>query len=721
MRGFGRFISTEGFYDLGGFPADSKTKGTKELQKYFGVGAPNPIFNNDTELGSFTKTSNPYVTGKYDTVLDADRIVNLPNVSFALNDKAASCKGSPGADKFTQLSGLAAAKDPSSRLGCGWVYNTTNPNNGDSAYGAVEGPFNTDTKGTWMWNLDAAKQKFQTSICQPITTCSAIDASVYKGLCGWCSASGKAVPIDPNTKALAYPTPVGGPQVQCPSASLITSAANCPAPPAAPIVPADTRPGSPAALLSPSTCTPSGNGSLSRDCLLQQTLAAGCSNTGTIYKALSAGSQNDYVNILRQTQAYKTYQERATPNLDESSLKSGKLTVTQALNQFTNVQDYTASTANLGLQAASQDLCQSAGSIDNYDFCSELTSSSAGPFTLDCLQKAFLRAGGLTSGASYPSSSNMNTWNASGNWSAVLAAIQKLIANTTSSNAATQIDAMNKVYGVNLDKPTYGLCIDGLTYTKLGEYKFVQVGWPYPSSPPNGQIFIPGSGFSVNGKWDHISSRNESWSQLGISNKDLTGKDIRTTMNAVGSANNIGVYPGDPKMTTTINYYIKSQTSRSYILLVGNGITAGWVGGPPGWVQIIGRNGTKGNWIEQFSSKFGNGPSLTETYDVYYAISTDKCDLSSVQPLNIIEASYGVNCNGALRGNRTDFFRGKVNGPSLSWSYNYIRDGTDLPQADPAGGCGKTLEVKYSCNAGPQQVVTAPPEAGFNGKIDINC
>jgi len=84
--------------------------------------------------------------------------------------------------------------------------------------------------------------------------------------------------------------------------------------------------------------------------------------------------------------------------------------------------------------------------------------------------------------------------------------------------------------------------------------------------------------------------------------------------------------------------------------------------------------------------------------------------------INIVEASYGKNCNGNLKGNRTDLFKGLANGKSdLQYSYNYTQTG-----GDPAGGCGKTLEVVYNCGSG-NQTFLAPPEAGFNAQVKLAC
>jgi len=93
---------------------------------------------------------------------------------------------------------------------------------------------------------------------------------------------------------------------------------------------------------------------------------------------------------------------------------------------------------------------------------------------------------------------------------------------------------------------------------------------------------------------------------------------------------------------------------------------------------------------------------------------------NSCKPLpgiNIIEASYGKNCNGALKGNRTSMFQELTNGLySFDYTYNYTQTG-----GDPAPGCGKTLVIDYKCDDGKPKTFTAPSEAGFNGVVNLLC
>ena len=629
------------------------TKETQDIRNYFAIAAPNIFANNDSSSNvSFTKTSNPYVDSRYDNVLDPRRRANVSGAATRLVTGNTACDGN---GSFTHLSNLAATQTDPNTQTCGWMYNFNNPTEGGGAYGTVDGPFMTNKSGSWMWNLTEAKQKYHTDICSRLTSCGDLGSASFNGLCGWCKTESRGVPINA-AGSLAYPT---GAFTSC-SENPVTNTSSCPSVSAAGAgsgAGSGGPPGSAAALASSTTC-PTDGSRLSRDCLLQKVVTAGCDPGGTLYSAILQSSPADYTSNLSNNTAFLTYQARqplapspfnASP-LNRTNLSNGNLTVAAALDGFTKVKSIadTASGINLGLNAAAQDLCYRAGSIENYDFCAELLPTSTIPSDITCIQKAFLRAGGQYAGSDFPLATMATKWWASmTNWSQVTSYIQQLYTRTRSTVRSEQVDAMRKFYGINLLRSpssttastsgsssvnTLTTCIDGLRYRKLGSYRFVHVGWPWPVAPPNGQIFIAGAGFPENGKWDHLSGRNETYSQIGLSVRDINGVDIRPIMNPIGSANNIQLYPGDPTTTATINYYIKSQDSDSYILLVGNGIPSTWVGGPGGYVNIIGRNGTRGNFKEQFSSRYGNGPLTNEIYDIYYAISNgppdSRCDIS---------------------------------------------------------------------------------------------
>lgn len=428
----------EGFFNLAGFPNDSTSRGTFDIKKYFGVTLPNIIYNNDKDMDliKLTETANVR-TQQSDAVLKNDWKKGLGSIGDTLAARQAACESVGSGDQFDHLSSLSATQDKNARIRCGWTYNNSNPPAGRGGFGNSEGPFKPNAQGTWMWNLDAAKEKYHASICSKIQGCADIDGSMYKQRCGWCTKSGKAVPIV--NKGVAYPYNTN---TACPASQLITQGSRCPPPP-----PLDdpTGPRAPGEV-----CTPLDNGALPRDCLIAKVTAAGCSDRGTLAQALRAGSSNDYTNVLRQQQAYKVFQERASMPLDATGLKTGKITVTDALNGFSRTQDIASSGANTGLAFAARDLCLNRGAIDEFDFCTELQDNTVGPFTLDCLQKVFLRMGGQKAGISYPSTGNVAFYNKFSKWSDVKAYIQSLYAKTRSKDRKEQEYGMNEFYGIRM-------------------------------------------------------------------------------------------------------------------------------------------------------------------------------------------------------------------------------------------------------------------------------
>jgi hypothetical protein len=360
-----------------------------QTRTFFSKSLPAGIVNNDKNMNYDSLVSTYNLKGRVNNInLKKEWSIDPEKSNKDFAAKQARCESVGNGDQFDHLKSLASTEDTASRLRCGWVYNNSNPDNGRGAFGMSEGPFKTDTPGQWTWNLKNAQEKYHTSICQKIQSCSDIDADIYKKRCGWCARSGKAVPVAGGQ--LAYPS---GTNTTCPSRDIIFQASQCPKP--APIT-------DPNYVRTPAeACDPMPNGALGRACLLQKVTAAGCNDNGTLLQALRAGSDNDYTSSLAQQKAFKVYQERAAIPMDSTALKTGKITITDALNTFSRVQDLSASAANGGLQHAARDLCLNKGTIDQFDFCTELMDNTAGPFELDCLQKQFMRMGGHSHAAAH--------------------------------------------------------------------------------------------------------------------------------------------------------------------------------------------------------------------------------------------------------------------------------------------------------------------------------
>ena len=422
--------------------SDQNTIGTKAIQTYYGETLPNAIYGHDSgmPLAEMTATLDLTQTNTQ-SILNNSWAATGGLSTDILSSRQAACQGT-GGDTFDHLVSLAANYNPKSQLRCGWVYNNANPSSGAGAYGSVDGPYETSAVGNWMWDLNAAKQKYHTALCNQITSCRDLDSPTYKGRCGWCTTSGKAVPIVNGVVAYPYGRTTG-----CSASSLMTSTGTCPPPPAPPPPGVTGVP----ARRSVDVCEPLSNGNISRACLTTKLTQVGCKNTGTMYQALQSGSDTSYLDTLTPNFAYNTYQSRATVPLDSTSLNTGKLTVAEALAEFNRVNEQASSNLNSGLNFAARDLCFTSGIMDTYDFCSELLDSSTSPFSLKCLQNQFLRMGGQKTGTMYPSNNNLASWNSNNKWGDVKNAISKLAADTQSTKRLTQQNAIRQFYGIPLE------------------------------------------------------------------------------------------------------------------------------------------------------------------------------------------------------------------------------------------------------------------------------
>lgn len=472
---------------LEGFELNSPASiGTAEINKYYATTLPNIIYSNNPplDLADITKTIDTR-NSTYSSVINNEWLkpYDINSNNEYLKQKAA-CEATGSGDQFSHLSSLASSVDTSSRLRCGWVYGKPYTT-GRGALGISKGPINSTASGTWMWDLNDAKKKYHDDICKGVKDCGDIDADMYNGKCGWCSKYGKAVPISNNQ--LAYPTDS---KMRCPQKKLITNSASC--------TQGFSNPSSKIqGFTNPSRCTPLPSGAYSRDCLLQKVIGAGCSDAGTMFKALQAGSNNDYLSNLRQQAAWSVYQQMAAIPLDETGLQTGKISISTALNGFNKVQDQAASPQNGALQYAARDLCYNSGTIDKYDFCVEIPDTKYGPFTLDCLQKAFLKGGGQKTGKKYPSESNAAQWNSIGTWLQVKNAIKTLRSNTRSSNRVTQENSMLDFYGIRLENKQTAFDPD-LLRIRLGQNCNSNSGWQKELGVG---IWSAGSGFPADASY----------------------------------------------------------------------------------------------------------------------------------------------------------------------------------------------------------------------------
>lgn len=372
--------------------------------------------------------------------------VPFPNKIFiqgssqSLNKLSATCASS-------SIDELLAIKNPNATVGCGWLY--TPPNQG-SPYPAVsqgiignaDGPLPSETSypeyKKYFFDLQLAKKQMLLDKCKALKACTDVDSDVFNGTCGFCTDTNQGVPVDTVGKLLYSGDPLGS----CSPQSLVTSSINCPVPAA----PSGPQP------IVDKTCDPV-NGRLSATCLRNQVISSGCSDKGSLALALaSAANPNDYIANLRNADSVKIYNRVANPPLSLDTFSKGAVTVDTVINQVKILAGNTKQPSNTVLGAAARDLCLQSGSLQNFDFCSDLADTTPPPFDMSCLQTIFRKMGGQPGGSAYPSVSTMTNYNTMTNLAAVKQYFNGLIQGMSSSDYPTQSNSMIQFLGITPDK-----------------------------------------------------------------------------------------------------------------------------------------------------------------------------------------------------------------------------------------------------------------------------
>jgi hypothetical protein len=353
--------------------------------------------------------------------------------------------------KVAVLDDLINTQDASQAVRCGWIYSKgtpgTQPKVSAGALGTQKGPIASfqNPKGTWFWNLEDAKKAILRDRCAELKNCGSVGGSQFQG-CAFSTTRGFGVPVKPDG-TLMYPN---DPSLSAPVASLVTTPDKC-------AVSTAAGSGTPIDLQrSRDLCKPLPNGKLSRDCMLQQVVAAGCKQDGSLYQALvNQATPTNYGAGLMDTLAYRRYQQLATNPSLEGAIRDGNTTVNLALGNFKRLEEASKNVQESVLSYAARDLCVAKGTIDKFDFCLELNDNSRAPFAVECLQKEFTKGGGRPAGREYPTAVNKAQWDALGRWSAVKGKITSLAAQTRSTNSLVQRTAITNFLGTQSLPPLF--------------------------------------------------------------------------------------------------------------------------------------------------------------------------------------------------------------------------------------------------------------------------
>ena len=329
-----------------------------------------------------------------------------------------------------QLTRAANAK-----LGCGWWFVPDGLSLG--TLGTINGPIDraipqTYPTGQWFWNLEDAARMEDIKLCKRITLCEAMTPE-----CGWCESQGHAIPINPDG-SVKYPTDDTG---SC-STKPFTSG-TCPAPPAPPSEPILDNNGnivgertSPA----PSSICAPRNGALTRECLLAIAKARGFTPTGSLYQMIARGSSPTESDRIAMDILAKANLVVVTPEL----WGGGNLSVNSALTAYGAIGNAAVTGKSKEIQQAARYLSVGGEEVDLCD----MGEDALGPFSPECLGRAFREAGCQASGVGYP---NDNSAVVGQPWGSVKQSYRSLAGSMYSTDAFAQADAVKNCLGTSMN------------------------------------------------------------------------------------------------------------------------------------------------------------------------------------------------------------------------------------------------------------------------------
>ena len=495
----------EGFIDHQKFAVDQTQRFTKQYPNSYLTSQTDPALLPNTVMG--LSTWNPT------TRQPTQRDLNLSEQAISL-DVGNELQAKNNQCKAASIDELINSQDPNARLRCGWMYKKgdpgTNPRVSQGVLATRSGPvpmFDAP-EGTFYWDLYDAQKAIVKDRCLSMTSCSQVGTPEFQN-CAYSKTRGTGIPVMGNGN-IWYPR---DPVLTAPLNSLVRTPGECPAPP---------PPNSPQAELmrSRDVCAPLPDGRFSRDCMLQQITAAGCSTDGTLYKQLiTNATPNNYGAGLTNEFSFKKYQQLASQPLNESAIRDGSVGVGTALATFSELSKVAKKEGTGALSFAARDLCVQKGVMDTFDFCTELTDGTPPPFALDCLQKEFRRQGGQPAGTDYPSAQNMAIYNGMRNWGAVRSYITNLANQTKTAEGFT--DKKTEGFQVNFPSAAtqevanmvnngqilnYFACVDNPRVQKISRESTPAGTVVDPNAPP---IYFLCRDYYNKGYWTGVQDPNE--------------------------------------------------------------------------------------------------------------------------------------------------------------------------------------------------------------------
>ena len=420
-------------------------------------------------MTTFDDTQRSYYLREFDTtsttsdtsVLQSALGINVPSVVSSGNAQKldAACRALPYPG--------TSMRDPDARTGCGWWHTPVSVGGGGGigAYGTRRGPMNIHLEkqigpGRWIWDPQEAYRLEGLSRSSTIKTCKDLSLTKFPNI-GWCPSTNAAVLTDRNGYP-AFPQDAGG---DCPG-PIIMSAGSCPTDDAGPV----------AAVGVTTLCTPDKSGALSPACLQSLTNMGGCPG-GTLFQAFANGG---YANTSDSfNAANRVLQERGF-TIHPGIVNDGKLSIDSMWSSLNGLKAITVDQPGLSgkEQSAALNLCYGTP----FDPCA-LSASDKGPFDPLCITQTAREMGYGSNAKLLPESIGMDYWNNFPSWGDIVGNLMgwKTTADSSSSAPKAQTDAIQKVYGVNVQYPKYGCNVVGMFM-----YRYFSPKWDTTLFPSKG-------------------------------------------------------------------------------------------------------------------------------------------------------------------------------------------------------------------------------------------
>jgi len=317
--------------------------------------------------------------------------------------------------------------------GCGWWFVPDGLSIG--TLGTITGPADNQVPiqhptGTWYWNLNEAARMEDIKLCKRITLCEAVTPE-----CGWCDSQGHAVPVN-SDGSVKYPTDDSG---SCNTRPF--TGGTCPAPPAPPSEPILDTNGNVVGEKTPpapvSICAPR-NGKLTRECLVALAMSRGCTPSGSLHIMIARGSSPTESDRVAMDILSKANVVTLTPDL----YGNGSLSVGTALTAYTSLTNAMVSGQTNLIRQAARYLAVGGEEINLCD----VGENEMGPFSPECLGRAFREVGCQASGAKYPLTNAAATGYT---WGTIKNSYRTLASSMFSTDAFVQADAIKDCIGTS--------------------------------------------------------------------------------------------------------------------------------------------------------------------------------------------------------------------------------------------------------------------------------